>query len=242
MATAVPGRDEDQVQHFATPAGSRLAVLFTYAEGAKPQPPFTPALYEHEGRATAAMHQAGDDFASPHHRRPLDTTYLLEEPQSLVEPLLAHPDQRRFFRGFVAQLQQAILAFATQGLDWGPVHGDLTLDNLHVTADNRIVWYDFDSGGPGWRAGDLQGWAAIRPIPDAAPRWEAFLRGYQQVRPLAPVNIEAAPFVFVAFEIWGIAVGLRNRMLQQGDEAVQQYLTSELSNLQPWAAHFGFAL
>lgn len=33
-------------------------------------------------------------------------------------------------------------------LDWGPIHGDATLDNLHVTDDAQIVLYDFDLGAP----------------------------------------------------------------------------------------------
>ncbi len=239
VARAIAAKDRRPVQSFPTPAGNRFAVLFTFAAGAKPVPPFTPVLYEIEGRAAAAMHRAADDFVTTYHRRPMDLTYLLDQPAALIQPLLEDPEARRFFLGFVHQLRRAIGARAARGLDWGPCHGDLTLDNFHITADRRIVWYDFDSGGPGWRAGDLQGWAAIRP--EARARWEAFLRGYQDVRPLASVNVEAAPYLSAAFDVWGMAVDLQNRIMEQGTDATHQYLSESLDKLQPWASHLGFS-
>lgn len=66
-------------------------------------------------------------------------------------------------------------------------------------------------------------------------------RGYQAVRPLDPINIEAAPYVYVAFEIWGMTVDLRYRVLKRGPAAVQRYLSDSLTELAPWAAYFGFA-
>ncbi len=101
------------------------------------------------------------------------------------------------------------------------------------------MWYDFDSGGPGWHAGDLQGWAAIRT--EATARWEAFLHGYQGVRPLDPVNVEAAPYLSAAFDVWGMAVDLQHRIMKQGTDATHQYLSESLNKMQPWASHFGFS-
>jgi Ser/Thr protein kinase RdoA (MazF antagonist) len=189
------------------------------------------------------LHHAADDFASPHTRCHLNTNLLLELPLELAAPLIANPEDRNFLIGFVDQLGRWIHALAERGLDWGPCHGDLTLDNLHVTNDHGIVWYDFDSGGPGWRACDLPGWAAMTPA--AAPLADAFLRGYQAVRPLDPINVVAAPYLYVAFEVWGIRIDLQNRVLPQGERAVQNYLSGAIGNLQPWAAHFaaqGWAL
>ncbi|HEU0164281.1 MAG TPA: hypothetical protein VFQ54_04500, partial [Thermomicrobiales bacterium] len=134
---------------------------------------------------------------------------------------------------------ERIHELAGAGLDWGPCHGDATMDNFHVDDCQRIVWYDLDSGGPGWRAGDLQGWAAIEP--DAASLWDAFLRGYREVRPLDPREIEAAPYISAAFELWGTAVDLDRRSIHQGEAAVATRLRSARDVLQRWADHFGFS-
>lgn len=238
VAQAIGPDDHEAVQAIEVDGRIRHAVLFGYAPGSKPQPPFSPALYRHEGRAVASLHQAADEFVTTVPRQAMDERYLLDRPRELIQPCLVGAADRRFFHRFVTQLRDRIGALADRGLDWGACHGDVTMDNFHLTGDHQIVWYDFDSGGPGWRAGDLQGWAKLSP--DAAPLWEAFLRGYQEVRPIDPVNIEAAPYIFVGFEVWGIAVDLYYRVLPQGDQALQAYLASTMDNLRAWAACLDF--
>ncbi len=132
-------------------------------------------------------------------------------------------------KGFARRFE----SYMERGLDWGPCHGDLTLDNLHISDDGQVVFYDFDSGGPGWRAGDLPGWAKVHPeISEAEMRAQAFLRGYQSIRPLSDADIEAAPYLYLAFEVWGMEINLQNRVLAQGRDAVQLYLASSIASLQ----------
>ena len=100
------------------------------------------------------------------------------------------------------------------GLEWGPIHGDATLDNLHVTDDGQIILYDFDSGGPGWRASDLQGWAKNDTEYDG--QMENVQEGYRSIRELKEVDLQAAPLLHLSWEIWGIKVDLEQRILKQG--------------------------
>jgi Ser/Thr protein kinase RdoA (MazF antagonist) len=237
VAQPIAGSNRRDVQTGAPPDDTRLAVLFDYVRGVKPRPPFLPELDERVGRAAATIHEAADDFVSPHSRRSLDIPFLIEKPAELVLPLIPDRAEREAFRQLADRLARSIRAFADRGLEWGPIHGDLTLDNLHVTPDNEIILYDFDSGGPGWRAADLPGWAAIHPsIPDAARRSQAFLRGYRSIRPIGAVDIEAAPALFVAFEVWGLEIELQNRIQARGSEAVQSFLSIALPELHRHAA------
>lgn len=238
VARAINGSAPEAVQSIEVDGRQRHAVLFDYAPGSKPQPPFSPALYHSEGRAVAAMHQAADTFVTPYARQAMDERYLLNRPLELIQLHLTDATDRRFFRCFITELRARIEALADRGLDWGPCHGDVTLDNFHLTTDGQIVWYDFDSGGPGWRAGDLQGWA--KRLPDATPLWDAFLRGYQEVRPLAPVDIDAAPALCAAVEVYGITIDLRYRVLPEGDGVVHEYLARAMNNLRSWATCLGF--
>lgn len=238
VAQAIDTGDHEAVQTIEVDGLIRHAVLFPYAPGAKPQPPFNPALYEHEGRTVAAMHGAADTFVTTYPRQAMDEQFLLDRPLELIQPHLTDATDRQFFHRFVTELRARIGELADRGLDWGPCHGDVTLDNFHLTDDGQIVWYDFDLGGPGWRAGDLQGWA--KRLPDATPLWDAFLRGYQDVRPLAPVNIDAAPALCAAVEVYGITIDLRYRVLPQGDAATQAYLARAIANLRSWATCLGF--
>jgi len=72
VAQAIQGRNGEALQHTGGGGGKRQAVLFDYAAGTKPEPPFTPALYHREGRAVAELHRAADDFRASHWRRAID--------------------------------------------------------------------------------------------------------------------------------------------------------------------------
>src|SRR5829696_5468296 len=50
VAQAIGSGDPRAVQPIEVDGHTRHAVLFNYAPGSKPQPPFSSALYEHEGR------------------------------------------------------------------------------------------------------------------------------------------------------------------------------------------------
>lgn len=229
VAAPVAGSDDEVLRILPTPDGPRYTVLYAYAPGVKPESPFTPRLYRHFGRAIAGMHAISDDFATEHRRRSLDLSHLIDEPFALAAPLLLRREDREFFRRLAEGVKEAITTLASEGLDWGPIHGDATLDNLHQTADGTVTLYDFDSGGPGWRAADLQGWAAGSAR--YRRKWTAFLEGYSAIRPLKPPDLRAAPYLTIATDIRGIQIDLENRILQQGSERTAAYLSEQAALL-----------
>jgi len=230
VARPIDGANGEVLQFVTGNGRQRQAVLFEYAAGEKPAPPFSPGMYEREGKAVAALHRAGDDFATPYERRTLNLTTLIDEPLALVQSLGIDDSTMQAIVEFSRRVRARLEAFIAAGLDWGICHGDLTFDNLHVTGDGDFVWYDFDSGGFGWRAIDVQGWAYGRP--ERHDRWQAFLRGYREIRPLGDNDIAAAPFLCAAQEIWGIQTDLERRVLAQGDEFVHSYMADAAKQLQ----------
>jgi Ser/Thr protein kinase RdoA (MazF antagonist) len=228
-ATPLVGRNGDVLQEMESSDGCRHAVLYVFAPGEKPRPPFTPPLYHAFGRAMARMHALSDNFVTEHQRRPLDLSLLIDEPLSLAAPLLARREDREFLVETADRVKQRIRELASEGLEWGPIHGDATLDNLHVTADGEVVLYDFDSGGPGWRAADLQGWAANNA--EHREKWEAFQQGYSEVRTIKPADLLAAPYLDVAWDLWGIKIDLDNRVLRQGRERTRAYLREQVAQI-----------
>lgn len=206
---------------------SRNAVLFEYATGSKPQPPFTPELYFAFGRAIGLMHEFSSDFTTPHSRPILDLEYLLDRPFAQIMLLLASSADRTFLADLAGKLKRRIAEYALHGLEWGAIHGDATMDNLHVTAGGDIILYDFDSGGFGWRAADLQGWAVNKK---SFPfQWEAFSAGYASIRTLAPINLIAAPDFTLIWDIWGMQIDLDARILRQGEARAQDYLSEQMA-------------
>ena len=157
----------------------------------------------------------------------------------LVTPLVEHAADCDFLLALASRVKDRIASFS--GLDWGPIHGDATLDNLHITADGEVILFDFDSGGPGWRAADLQGWTVLSE--EYREKGDAFRSGYSRVRPLNEVDIKAAPLFLFAWDIWGMKIDLQNRILSRGEEPVQAYLRDQLAQLRardalfPWSQY-----
>lgn len=239
VAAPIAARDRALVQLFATEAGARIAVLFEYVPGAKPQPPFSLALYEQFGQAIARLHAAADSFVASQPRRALDTAALIGEPVALAAPLLASAGDRAWLLALAGLVKARMAAYAAAGLDWGPIHGDASLDNLHVMEDGAVILYDFDLSGPGWRAADLQGWAMNHAEYHA--RWEAFHRGYARARALRQADLEAAPYLTLAWDFRALKIELERRVMAQGREQVRAYLGEQLELLRWRAEQYGIA-
>lgn len=229
VARPITGHDQDFVRQIETDTGNRYAVLYEYAEGEKPQQPLTLSLYEAFGRAIARMHSLSDDFVTDYSRPNIDLDYLVDAPLALVLPLVASSEEKESLQKSATQIKNTLAEIGLSSLDWGVVHGDATLDNLHITKSGEIVLYDFDSGGLGWRASDIQGWAIKNDLYEE--KGAAFRRGYLQVRPLHDREVSAAPYLAMAWEIWGLRVDLEQRVLKQGTASTQSYLSEQIARL-----------
>lgn len=232
VAPAIKGRNGEALHHVEVGGKRWQAVLFAYAAGRKPNPPFTPEMYYQEGRAVAALHLAADDFQTLHQRRPLDLDTLIDRPSALVSSLGVDEALKQPVLDVGGLVRSRIEGLANVGLDWGVCHGDLTFDNLHITDDGKFVWYDFDSGGYGWRAIHLQGWTVLDEEWHAYS--EAFLRGYREVRPLTERDVAAAPYLAAASEIWGLQIDLERRVLREGPLAVDACLAERCERFTRW--------
>ena len=85
-------------------------------------------------------------------------------------------------------------------LEWGYCHGDFHGGNARVAAGTLRV-FDFDSGSPGWRAYDL---AVARLYFAEESSWQAFRRGYEEVRPLP--DADAIPWFLPTRQLWRMAL------------------------------------
>lgn len=223
-----PSADGRLVVVLDSAEGDRPVTLSPYVAGRKPEPPFDDELYRGFGRLVAAVHDAADTFRTPHTRRPGDLQRRLEEPLALVLPALTAPD-----RALVSDLADAarrrISEYAAAGLSWGICHGDVTLDNVMLTAQGLSI-YDFDLAGEGWRAADLTGVAAT-------PHWDAFADGYTSRRDLAAVDLAAIPWLAVVGRIFNLRFHLVDKPLLRGTESTAEgWADGELAELRRAAA------
>lgn len=225
VAGAIEGKNGKKLFEVDVDGTDRLAVMFEWARGTKPESPFSLEDYELLGEATARIHKISDSFQSNQKREELGINYLLEKPLQIILKVCGD-DKAGYFKNYATKLKGYILKFASDGLDWGVVHTDVTFDNIHITDNREIIFYDFDSGGVGWRAIDLQGWTFFEPA--KLPRQTAFVKGYRTVREISENDIAASPYLHAANEFWGIALDLDRRIIKQGEQAINNYLSEKI--------------
>jgi Ser/Thr protein kinase RdoA (MazF antagonist) len=197
--------------------GTRWAVLFTGAPGEEVDfKSFSEGQAFHYGEAAAAIHRATDSLAENYQRPALDLDLLLNEPLSLLRPMIAHRrDDLAYVENLATQLRLSVEN--TTELEKGFCHGDLHGHNAGY-ADESFTVYDFDCCGWGYRAYDLSVFPWAFAIGENAPeRIEAmgrsFLSGYLLHRPVKSIDIAAIPTFVAIRQIWltGLHIGLADR-------------------------------
>ena len=212
-ARPVPYKDGQSFCAVPAPEGTRFLALFTEAPG----PEFS---YAHEpeenarryGRAVAQMHNALDDFASPHPRFHLDLEHFIDRPLRNIQPFLSHrPDDWSFLQQFAETLRQLILAQPADMLEQGFCHGDLQGYHANLAPDGTLTFFDFDCGGLGYRAYDLAVFLWCCRLEDAiAVRWAPFLKSYRETRPIHDRDVQAVPLFVCARYLWHMGVHTQN--------------------------------
>jgi Ser/Thr protein kinase RdoA (MazF antagonist) len=212
-ASPVPYKDGQPFLTVSAPEGTRFLALFTAAPGAE-------ISYAHEpvrnaqryGQTVAHMHNALDDFTSPHPRFHLDLDHFIDRPLCNIQPFLSHrPDDWNFLQKFAETLPQRILAMPADLLEQGFCHGDLQGYHANLSQDGKLTFFDFDCGGIGYRAYDLAVFLWCCRLEDAvAMRWAPFLNSYRGTRPIHDRDVEAVPLFVCARYLWHMGVHTQN--------------------------------
>jgi Ser/Thr protein kinase RdoA (MazF antagonist) len=193
--------------------GIRYGALFTLCPGEEISYDEAPEETSHTyGKAVAALHNAFDDFTSPHLRFRKDLHHLYEKPMANIKPFLAHrPKDWEYLVNLAEKIRARILSLPAESLEQGFCHGDLQGYHAKLDTDGTLTFFDFDCGGFGYRAFDLAVflWCA-RLEEQVEQRWEPYLRGYQEVRSLAPLDLEAVRLFVGGRYLWHMGVHTQN--------------------------------
>lgn len=238
VAPPVARRDSGFVGLIPAPEGTRPTVLYPLLVGQPPLPP-SELIYQQVGQAIATIHQALDSFETTHPRRALDVAYLAEEPLHWLHPHLRdRPADWEFLKTLVQRVRTRLTTLEqNDGLTWGAIHGDATLDNMLITETRKIGIYDFDQSGPGWRAYELQGVFQYTLDDPASTFWTALVDGYRSVQPLSTADIAAMPCFVVLNSLWCMGFEAHVIASNYGQWIVNSaYFDERLANLRRWAA------
>jgi Ser/Thr protein kinase RdoA (MazF antagonist) len=230
----VPYKDGRPYCTVLAPEGIRILALFTEAPGVE-------ISYEHEpdsnaqryGQAVASMHNALDDFQSPHARFHLDLAHFIDQPLHHIQPFLSHrPDDWDFVQQFTQNLRQRILAMPAEMLEQGFCHGDLQGYHAKLSPDGTLTFFDFDCGGFGYRAYDLAVFLWCCRLEDAVgSRWEPFLYSYRADRTIHDRDVQAAPLFVCARYLWHMGVHTQNSPDWGIDFLNDEYFDRHLADL-----------
>ncbi|MFC2077848.1 phosphotransferase enzyme family protein [Candidatus Bipolaricaulota bacterium] len=193
------------------PEGERSVAVFPEAKGRMlAYEEDSTSLCKTYGTAVAAMHNAWDDFSSPHERFHLDLAHLIDRPLEFVKPVLGRrPEDLKYVQRFAAAVRQQIAEIPE--IEQAYCHGDLQGFHAHMDEEGVLTFYDFDCGGFGYRAYDLAVFRWSARFDDAeAPRWEAFLEAYRNGRSISDADIAAVPLFVCARHIWHMGVHAEN--------------------------------
>ena len=233
-AQTVPYKDGQYFCTVPAPEGQRYMALFTGAPGQN-------VSYDHEpeqvafqyGQAEARMHNALDDFTSPHSRFHLDLPHFIDQPLHNIEPFLAdRPDDWSYVRQFARKLGDRLLKLPAYELEQGCCHGDLQGYHANISPDGVMTFFDFDCGGYGYRAYDLAVFLWCCRLENAvADRWESFLDAYRKTRLIGDLDVQAVPLFVCARYLWHIGVHTQNSFDWGMDFLNDKYFDNHLKRL-----------
>ncbi len=170
----------------------RPAALVTFLEGSSPRR-IEPAHCAELGRGLARMHLAGADFPM---RRP--NALSVGSWRGLLEPYLPRADELEagLSRELARELDE-LERESPRALPSGVVHADLFPDNALFVGGRLSGIIDFYFACNDLFAYDiaicLNAWCFEREREFNITKARALLRGYREVRPLAPAEVEALP-------------------------------------------------
>lgn len=228
------------IQEIMAPEGLRFGVLFSFAEGEKIRS-FTADISFNIGVAMARFHQVTQDLA-------------LERVTYNAETLLLTPLQRAktFFTAdsatmaFVESTTHALVEMLnnirSSEVRFGAVHLDIWFDNMHVTPEGGVTFFDFDFCGNGWQALDLAYFNLqlfnTEPDPNQYQyKLQRFLEGYETVTAIAPEEKRLIPYLAAC--LWFFYLGVQcQRFDDWGNLFISEdYFKRFMGMIQKWCTH-----
>ena len=202
------------IQALNAPEGLRYAVLFSFVPGVSPYLD-QPHSYRF-GQAIAQFHNVTDDYPLDCAGWRFEFVDMFDEPLDHLKPwFVNHQDDFEYLLEISGRLEQSVSRLSREVATYGVCHGDVNNGNFHLIEPNDWALLDFEYFGYGWRVFDIgtffnNQFQQLGKMEQATIVTDAFLAGYQSVRPLSQVELEVLPFFVVLHQIWLLGIGAKN--------------------------------
>lgn len=176
------------------PEGPRQVVLMTWLEGTLLNKELSTDVAHRLGTQLAKMHLATTGYATRAPKLVAAGPKILTRLPLLLDMLPAGSPDRRFLEMAAPAAVARLESLNQEELPWGPCHGDLQYANAMVTAAGEFAIFDFSDCGEDFLARDLSAFYWRNEFDGVVETInQAFLRGYQMVRPLNAAELAAQP-------------------------------------------------
>ncbi|MGO4820451.1 MULTISPECIES: phosphotransferase [unclassified Flavobacterium] len=224
------------IQELNAPEGIRYAVLFSFAEGGKMRFMDTTTCFE-IGVLMANIHNITIHQSS--NRIHYNVESLLEKPYQYA--LNHFPESNiamQYIKGQIEKISHTFEKIDYRKVPEGIVHLDIWYDNMSVTEQNEITFFDFDFCGTGILVLDVayfckQLFHIESNKADYEVKKEEFLKGYQSSRLLSQEEIKLIPEAAAA--IWVFYLGVQSQRFDWSNIFLtENYLTMYVGRMQAW--------
>lgn len=205
----IADQNERLIHSFQAPEGSRFGVLFSYAEGEKLLN-YAPETHYRIGTMLAEMHLAAQNFTL--NRVTYTEKELLIDPLEKLKRFLSdETDEMQYLKSVQQYLLEELGNADQSQLRKGAVHLDLWFDNLNITNEGKITFFDFDFCGNGWLCLDmayyiLQIHGTERDPEECQLKVDRFLEGYESVVSISAEEKRLIPMLGVTLYIFYLGI------------------------------------
>jgi len=248
VAPLVQRHDGAYLCELDAPEGTRYGLLYRAAVGEEPRE----TNLEHSrlfGRLAAQIHNCADQLDKTYDRWQLDEAYLVRDPIRGMEPYLEHrPADLDYLRQVGKELISELRGLLSKDLpEYGLCHGDLHAGNARLGQDGKLVLFDLDSFGYGWRALDIgvyrvsYDWQNLSRECKAekARFWEAFLDGYCGERTLNGNELAAVELSLPIRHVELMGLTMRYWAQHQGIHWItDEYFDQHIAWFREWAGKY----
>jgi Ser/Thr protein kinase RdoA (MazF antagonist) len=228
------------IQEIMAPEGVRFGVMFSFAEGEKMRS-FTADMSFNIGIAMACFHQATQGLALE--RVTYNAETLLLAPLQRVKTFFAaESETMAFVESTMHALVEKLNDIRLAEVRFGAVHLDIWFDNMHVTPDGEVTFFDFDFCGNGWQCLDVayfnvQLFNTEFDADEYQRKLQRFFEGYETVTLLSAEEKRLIPYLAVS--IWFFYLGIQcQRFDDWGNLFISEdYFRRFIGMIQKWCTH-----
>ncbi len=233
VAYPLRSKSGDLTIEIDAPEGTRCAALFIHAPGGVAVGDMNQTQSYHLGEVVAKIHQHSLEFQCRACRQPLTLEYLLDDSFQLIAPFLQnHPADLDYLQETIAQIKSQLQCFPKEPPFWGICWGDPHSGNVHFTADNQLMLFDFDQCGYGWRIFEIAKFLQVSLNSGLNPKVrEAFITGYQSVTSLMEFELASLQAFTETAHIWAWAICLNNALHYDYSRLDDSYFHYRLAHL-----------